>query len=244
MNIVHNVTLEKNIAMGSQMQLNLNNFLKTWDEEYQEQAKEISLFNKKLTSNWTSEQRKHFIKIFYHSRGHFKDFLWHLGNFAPNAESKSMILENISEEFNDNNFSHEQLYLDFAIKEGINLFDEYLNKIHYSDNMRKFNELHLKWLHSHSNWNSKLAAFSAYERLDSTDYELLSNALFSSQEDEHEFFKIHREAKHFDKTYISLLSAWEKDRLLVEEAFDFIANSQLEMWRDLANETFSFYQGH
>jgi hypothetical protein len=218
----------------------LNNFLKEWDTNYKSQAEKINLFNKTLTSEWRNSQRKYFIKIFYHSRGHFSDFLFHLGNYAPNKVFKEMILENIKEEFSGDHLSHEQLYLDFALKEGVDLSNEHFENKYYIEKMKQFNSIHMEWLYKHKNWDSKLSAFSAYERLDSTDYELLSNVLFNRLEDEHVFFKIHREADHFDKTYSGLITAWQENRHLVEEAFSFVEKIQLDMWRDLSDEIFLF----
>src|SRR5258708_5132895 len=103
----------------------LDTFLQKWNEEYETKAKKITLFDKTLTSQWQDVQRKHFIKVFYHSRGHFSGFLFHLGNFAPNKILKNMILKNIEEEFSGDNPSHEQLYLDFASEEGVDLSNEY-----------------------------------------------------------------------------------------------------------------------
>src|SRR5438105_4563325 len=104
----------ENQISGTNKIIELEAFFKQWDEDYKAQAKNIDLFNPVLVAQWTSEQRCHLIQIFYHSRGHFRDFLWHLGNFTPDKFSKDIILENIAEEFNAADLSHEQLYLDFS----------------------------------------------------------------------------------------------------------------------------------
>lgn len=220
-------------------QENLNEFLIQWDNDYKKNVIGLNLFNRDLVKKWSNSQRQFFIKIFYHSRGHFKDFLWHLGNYAPNKNIKDIILKNIEEEFGEDK-SHEELYLDFCAEEGIDLSTEYIDNKYNIQKMREFNTLHLDWLYAHKNWISKFAAFSAYERLDSTDYTFLSNALFEDSTKEHLFFKIHRQAEHFEKTYIDLLDSWITNKDLVVEAFTFIADSQLKMWQDLSSETFSF----
>jgi len=195
----------------------------------------IDLFNAKLTQNWSLEQKQHFVKVFYHSRGHFRDFLFFLGNFAPNKKIKLIFLENIREEFGDDNLSHEQLYLDYAKTLGVDLKPEIIEEKYYTSEMRQFNKAHIKWMLS-KDWESQFAAFSAYERLDSTDY----TKLLSLSEKEHKFFTIHRVAKHFEKTYRELTILWNKNPAKVEEAFAFVADVQLKMWKDLSNTIFNF----
>ena len=157
----------------------LDDFLMDWDKKYKAVADTLLLFRRELVSQWSLEQRRYFIKIFYHSRGHFNDFLWHIGNFAPDKKSKDIVLENISEEFNGSYLSHEQLYLDFALSEGVDLSREYTDNQYNIKKMQQFNDAHMCWLYAHSDWHSKLSAFSAYERLDSVDYELLSESLLN-----------------------------------------------------------------
>ncbi len=113
----------------------LNNFLEQWDLDYAKSINNIPLFNPELTKLWTQQQKVRFIKVFYHSRGHFRDFLWHLGNFAPNKAAKALVLENIAEEFGGDNPSHEQLYLDFAQKHGVDLTKEILEEKNYITTM-------------------------------------------------------------------------------------------------------------
>ncbi|MDF1795034.1 MAG: hypothetical protein P1U63_00715 [Coxiellaceae bacterium] len=94
----------------------LEEFLIAWDSDYKGKISNIDLFNPKVTTQYSQDQIKYFIKIFYHARAHFKDFLWHLGNYAPNKNIKEIVLKNIEEEFNGDYISHEQMYLDFAKK--------------------------------------------------------------------------------------------------------------------------------
>lgn len=207
----------------------LQEFLSIWDDDYKEKISKIDLFNPSITSQYSDEQIKYFVKIFYHSRGHFKDFLWHLGNYAPNRNLKEIILKNIEEEFNGDYLSHEQMYLDFANKMGVDLTEVILQEDYYLPEIREFNKGHVKCLYKQP-WDVQFAAFSAYERLDKTDYEALT-ALFPQ---EHIFFKVHREAKHFDKTYNELISIWDRDPNSINIAFDFIASMQIKMWKDLS----------
>jgi hypothetical protein len=225
-------TLTKNISdvvQSSKLEhTDLNSFLSAWDADYEARIKSIDLFNRSIAQNYTTEQIQYFIKIFYHARGHFKDFLWHLGNYAPNKNLKDIILENIEEEFGDT-ISHEQLYIDFATQMGVDLTDVMINREYYLPEIKAFNEGHVRWSYAHC-WDAQFASFSAYERLDSTDYEALTN-LFPN---EHLFFKIHRKAKHFDKTYEELLAIWDRDPTNIYTAFDFITKTQTKMWQDLS----------
>ena len=207
----------------------LEDFLKEWDIKYKEKIKEVDLFNPKITGQYSSDQMKYFVKIFYHSRGHFKDFLWHLGNYAPNKVFTEIILKNIEEEFNGDYLSHEGMYLDFAKQMNVDLTDVILNEDDYLDEIREFNTGHVRWLYKQP-WDVQFSAFSAYERLDKTDYEALST-LFDK---EHIFFKVHRQAEHFDKTYNELVKIWNRDPNNVNTAFSFIARTQIKMWKDLS----------
>jgi hypothetical protein len=212
------------------LQSNLDDFLSSWDAAYKTQIKDIDLFHPSIASQYTAEQMQYFVKIFYHSRGHFKDFLWHLGNHAPNDRLKQIILKNIEEEFNNDCLSHEQMYLNFAKKMKVDLTDVILKEDCYLPEIRAFNNGHVQWMYKQP-WPVQFAAFSAYERLDTTDYEALT-ALFP---EDHVFFRIHREAKHFDKTYQELVAIWDEDPGHVHIAFDYIAKTQTKMWKDMAN---------
>ena len=215
----------------------LDEFLNEWDVVYRDRIKSIALFNPTLTLTWSNGQKAYFAKVFYHSRGYFRDFLWYLGNFAPNKTIKMIILENIAEEFNNDNPSHEQHYLDFAKTMGADLSDEILNQTNYTSEMREFNKKHIFWLHQ-NNWESGFAAFSAYERLDAIDYKLL----LPVTSPEHSFFKIHREAEHFSKTYQELKNIWIQNKVKVLDAFNFISETQAEMWQNLSDSVFSYME--
>src|SRR3989344_2924778 len=109
----------------------LNQFLENWDLVQREEHGRIPLFNPSLTKTLTSSEKSHFVKVFYHLRGHFHDFLWFIANHAPNAEAKQTILDNINEELGGNKKSHEQLYFDFANSLGVDLMDEVVNQTSY-----------------------------------------------------------------------------------------------------------------
>jgi hypothetical protein len=73
-----NQNYQKNLLEDS-----LSIFLHEWDKDYKLQTVRIDLFKREKVKQWSKAQRQYFIKIFYHSRGHFNNFLWHLGNYAP-----------------------------------------------------------------------------------------------------------------------------------------------------------------
>ena len=102
--------------------------------------------------------------------------------------------------------------------------------------IKKFNQGHLKWLNTHESWHSKMAAFSAYERLDNIDYNnlLLLTQRFNIENEYLDFFVIHSNADHFDRTMNSLMKIWMVNAGYVTEAFTFIKSHQIYMWKLLS----------
>src|SRR5579872_3617609 len=133
-----------NIAKSDLDELHL--FLEDWDKRYFEEIKKIPLFDKNLTRKWNKEQKQLFVKLLYHQRAHFDDILWFMGNFAPDQESKQMIIDNISDEFGMKGVSHEKLYLDFAKSMDVDLTYELLDEKYYYSFLREYNQGHLRWL--------------------------------------------------------------------------------------------------
>lgn len=120
--------MTKNSFAISDYSLSLNHFLSDWDNDYKKSTSGIDLFNQALTSLWTPQQKILFAKTFYHARGHFYHFLWFLGNFSTDKETKDIVLINLSEEFNSSAMSHEQMYIQFAESLGTSLENEILMK--------------------------------------------------------------------------------------------------------------------
>ena len=219
----------------------LEKFLKEWDKNTKEEHKKIKLFNTKLTSKWSTIQRQYFVKIFYHARGHFLDFLWLMGNTAPDMNNKKIILNNITEEFGGTGKSHERLYWDFAKGFGVDMDNEFLRENNYLPFIREFNKKHIEWLIG-NDWESRMLTFMAYERLDNIDYEDLfqlakslgikGNAL--------QFFEVHREVMHFEMASKELKVFWQKNPRKVREAFNFIGDHQIWMWKNLSDAVFNF----
>ena len=210
-------------------------FMAEWEAAYGDEIKKIAIFNPEITSKWTKAQIEKFVRIFYHARGHFHEFLWYLGNHAENREVKRIVIDNIAEEFNGGAASHEQMYIEFAKSHDVDLTDEYVEGKTYVPEIQDFNKGHLRWLASHSAEHG-FAAFSAYERVDNVDYGSLAVLAesFGTSRKGLIFFNVHLKAQHFETTEGYLNEIWEKNSDLVRESFNFITYHQLKMWRSLS----------
>lgn len=214
----------------------LEQFLLQWDQDYLKAIENLPLFDPQQTSQWTLEQRQFFVRTFYHVRGHFHNFLWHLGNFAPDKATKEIILHNIEEEFGSDGCSHEQLYFKFAQSLGVdNLLEEGITKKHDLPFIKKFNQEHLVWLNNHD-WEVNMATFAAYERLDNIDYAKLVAIMesFDNAKQNNLFFYIHTQVKHFEPLLAIILNIWQNNSEKIRYGFNFIKNNQLKMWKNLS----------
>lgn len=213
----------------------LSSYLQNWDVRNRETHRSIALFDPKLTATWSSEQKISFVKLFYHARGHFHDFLWYMGNFAPDHKQRQKVLANIAEEFGSAR-SHEQLYFAFAQAIGADLSREVVDEESYLPFIREFNKGHLDYIHTHD-WDSRLCAFAAYERLDNVDYEdlyILAKTI-CADESALTFFKVHAFVRHFDMAdQGDLQRIWDTSPEKVKDAFEFISNHQTNMWEKLS----------
>lgn len=211
-------------------------FLKERDRVYTQNVSKLWLFSDKAGLTFSELQKKRFAQVFYHIRGHFHDFLWYLLNFAPNAKTKKLILDNINEEAGEDRLSHEQLYGRFAAPLGVDIHDEFINKTHSLPFVTKFNHAHLQWLNQHD-WPHRLSAYSAYERLDNIDYQsLLALAKrMGIPKEGLTFFEVHAKVTHFEPTLASICDIWRNDPTAVKKAFHFIYQTQLTVWTDLSN---------
>ena len=219
----------------------LNNFLKSWDKDYADSLKDIPMFDTSLTSKWSDAQRKFFVKILYHARGHFHDILWYMGNFAPNKAAKDIILGNVVDEFNKNGLSHENLYFIFAKAVGVDLNDEALEETTYLPFLKEFNKGYLRWLVAHD-WESRLSCFASLERLDKVDY-TNSKAIaksFDLKDKALVFFNVHIQSNHFNPIYSRLLPIWNDASDKIKEAFYFVLVHQSKMWKDLSDAVVNF----
>jgi hypothetical protein len=223
--------------------LSMQNFLTEWDTQYKKSISEVPLFNTTPNTVWSPEKKQFFCKLFYHARGHLSDFLWYLGNIAPNLECKELILYNYREEFGGYSPSHETLYFYFTQDMGVPSPEEVTNPLYYLPFLKKFNADHVKFLKKNT-WESCLGAYAAYERLDNLDYAnfltLAKNLQASSKG--LLFFKVHSEVEHFTATTVLLVKAWEKNEEQVKQAFHFIAKHQSAMWEKFS-EMMTNYPG-
>lgn len=226
--------------LKSEANIQFENFLNDWDDNYKNNINKINLFNENLTRSFPQQKKAYFVKAFYHIRGHFHDFLWYMGNHAPTSTVKKIILSNIGEEFGGNYGSHESLYYDFAESLSVDIKKEIAEETTYENYIAEFNKGHLKWLYNHD-WIGCLAAFSAYEHLDNVDYpalSILAKNLGTSNKGLI-FFKVHEKVKHFEPLNDFLLEAWQESPEKVKEGFDFIGSHQLGMWQNLSDRIFS-----
>lgn len=212
---------------------NLLDFVKNQDSLYKAEIKQIPLFDPNKTRKWDILQKKQFARIFYHLRGHFHDVLWLMGNFAPKLEAKNLILKNIGEEFGRGS-SHEQLYIEFASALNVDIHEEIITEKNYTEFAKRFNKKHIQWLLQH-HWNEKIAAFSAYERLDNVDYPQLLDlaASFGLPDRALIFFRVHTRVQHYEAVEGLLQDVWEHNPKSVVKGFEFIYRHQLNMWREL-----------
>lgn len=217
----------------------LSEFLITWDTNYKKAVSDIAIFDNNLTSLLSEKQKHYFVKAFYHLRGHFHDFLWFIGNYAPNEAIKKSVVENIYEEFGGKYQSHEKLYITFAESLGVDIRKEIISEDHYEDYIVQFNKGHLHWLYEHD-WVSCYAAFSAYEHLDNIDYTLLSSlaASLGVSGESLKFFKVHEKVEHYDSLSDTLSLYWDQHQDRVIEGFNFIGNHQIKMWGSLSDRIF------
>lgn len=196
------IIIEKQEHVGSSFDLgcyaDLMNFMKEWDKSYEQIMSQIPIFNKDLTSQWNREQQQFFVRVLYHLRGHFHEFLWQMGNYAPTAEAKELIIGNIRDEFGSHGLSHEHLYMLFAESLGVDLNYEMLDQNYYAPFAKDYIRAQMVWLREHD-WPHRLAAFAAIERLDNVDYVKLRGIAesFGITGKGLTFFNVHICVEHF-----------------------------------------------
>jgi pyrroloquinoline quinone (PQQ) biosynthesis protein C len=218
----------------------MQEFLEKWDADYRAALKTILLFDPIQTAKWSQDQQQLFIKLFYHQRGHFDDVLWLMGNFAPDAESKHVILGNIQEEFGGKAPSHEQLYLDFAKSHGVDLTYELLEERWYLPFLHEFNQGLLRWLRE-QDWDRRIIAFAAIERLDNLDYPALKEVAvsFGTAQRFLVFFNVHMHVDHYSPLEkLRFEEIWQENQNAMLVGFNFIAEYYLAIWRRISDYVF------
>ena len=113
------------------MYRSLEAFLAAWDDDYLHAIRSIPMFVSGLASTWSQEQRHHFIRVFFHIRGHFGEVLWALGNAAPDSRFKEIVLDNMRDELGGDGSAHSRLYQELARTLGCYLKTEYVAQPYY-----------------------------------------------------------------------------------------------------------------
>ena len=233
------IETEKSLAAASS---NLMTFVEGWDKEYNALIANIDLFDPQKTCMWSQEQAQHFVRALYHVRGHFHEFLWHLGNFAPNKASKEMIGKNIFDELGGHGHSHEQLFRIFAEGLGVDIVDEHLNETTYLPFIKDYNKGHIKWMYE-NDWQTRISGFAAFELLDNVDYVncvRIPKSLGLTGK-ELTFFNVHIVVDHFKSILEgALIDVWSAHPEKVKYGFDFICRHQRKMWQNLSDEIFNY----
>lgn len=213
-------------------------FLKQWDKNYITKVSKIDLFNPKKIKQWTPRQHRYFIGVFYHLRGHFAEFLWHLGSFAPSKSAKEMILANITDEFNGHGLSHEQLYHYFASAFEVDLTHELLDNRYYVPFAKDYIDGQLRWLRQHE-WEERLTMFAAIERLDNVDYVNFRDVAIHMGTGNKflTFFNVHINADHFENILVTeLFAIWKNNSTVVKDVFNFVLEYQITMFEKFSKE--------
>lgn len=223
--------------MDSQNPIDLSSYIENIINSYSDKVRKLPLFADDFARCLTLKQKKLFIKIFYHARGKFHDFLWYVGSNTQNAKVKKIVIQNIAEEFNGSAASHEEMYMYFANYFNVNLTKEFLKNKYYIKSVRDFNNNHINYLVNHND-DHRISAFSAYEKLDNIDYPFLLKfaSNMGAKGKALIFFKIHAAVEHFESTRGMLDSIWKKNSDAVKKSFEFITNNQLFLWNSLFNE--------
>lgn len=232
--------MPKNKALD--ITVSLKHFLQELDDNYRSKLSLLPIFDPEQTATWNKEQKKYFAAVFYHLRGHFINFMWYIANFSANEQTKKVVMNNIHEELGlGSQFSHERLYERFANECGVNIHDEIVTEEHYLPFAKEFNKTHLKWLSLHD-YDERIAAFAAYERLDNLDYRCLvelAKSLRLSQQ-AMTFFNVHVHVHHFDSALELILPIWQNAPEKMTLSFDFIFSHQYRMWENLSATIFAY----
>ncbi len=218
------------------MTTGLDGFLRSWDESYLRGLNGIEMFDPEITRRWSTQQRQFFVGAFYHVRGHFGEVLWRLGNAAPDARIKGIILDNIGDEFAGDGPSHEQLYLELARQVGCDLANEHVEEKFYLPFLRQYNQSQLRAI-GDLDWRDVLIGFAVGERLDDLDYSALRSMFESFGLTGHHltFFDAHAHAGHFGGLLQTAVEeTWVADAQAVMRTFNRVRHFQIAMWRELS----------
>ncbi len=230
------------------VQASLGSFLQEMDTRQRDAYAQLDIFRPETGGRFDLQQKQYFLKVFYHTRGHFDRLLWTRLVYAPGVKEKHQILQYLAEEAGLSDLetekdqpAHEILFAAFAESVGVLLTPELTEQEAYLPFARRFNQGLVAWFREHD-WQSGSIAFCAYERLDNLDYAFLYELArcFSVPETALQFFIVHQQADHFEKTSADLPKQWEQDPQRVREAFAFIYEHQRQMWQGLSEAMSGF----
>lgn len=220
------------------MRHELEQFLSAWDRQYTQALQAIDLFRPEVTSTWTRTQQQRLVQLFFHIRGGFGEILLELGNAAPDAHHKEIILHNLHDEFGGNGPTHRDLFLRIATALGTDLSREHIEKRYNLPFIQQYNDVQLRGI-TEQGWTLSLIGFAAGERLDYIDYNALKQVFesFGVRGDDLAFFTEHMQADHFEGPLSqSLQEEWDKSPQTVSMVFNAVLQFQLDMWRNLTAE--------
>lgn len=220
------------------MRHELEQFLSAWDRQYTQALQAIDLFRPEVTSTWTRTQQQRLVQLFFHIRGGFGEILLELGNAAPDAHHKEIILHNLHDEFGGNGPTHRDLFLRIATALGTDLSREHIEQRYNLPFIQQYNDVQLRGI-TEQGWTLSLIGFAAGERLDYIDYNALKQVFesFGVRGDDLAFFTEHMQADHFEGPLSqSLQEEWDKSPQTVSMVFNAVLQFQLDMWRNLTAE--------
>jgi len=216
----------------------LEQFLSEWDRQYLVALSRIDLFQPEITSSWTLVQQQRLVQLFFHVRGGFAGILLELGNAAPDAHYKNIILKNLHDEFGGHGPSHRELFLRLGRAVGADLSREQVEKRYNIPVIQQYNDVQVRSIVERG-WTLSLIGFIAGERLDYIDYNALKQVFesFGVRGPDLDFFSEHMQAGHFDGTLAeSLQQECDKNPATVSMVFNAALQFQLDMWRNLTEE--------
>lgn len=223
------------------MEQTFNDFVHDWQVAYRRELLTLDLFREDWLAEAGLSARRAFVLRFYHARGHYDRLLFQLASKLTMPSHKSVVIENILEEFGGPYDSHETLFRRFLESAGFSgdeILAELIEEWHYTPAIRAFNTAHLRYVLTQNDLGA-FAFFAAYEALDNVDYPLLERTMRTwFPGGDLKFFRVHSQAAHFDQTRSPLLAAWHRLKSVepIVEAFDFVAATQLEMWRAITRD--------
>src|SRR5262249_92764 len=135
---------QPDVTLALRVNSELEQFLSEWDRQYLDALSRIDLFQPGITSSWTRVQQQRLVQLFFHIRGGFSGILLELGNAAPDAHSKNIILKNLHDEFGDTGPTHRELFLRLGRAVGADLSREHVEKRYNTPFVQQYNDVQVR----------------------------------------------------------------------------------------------------